>query len=102
MFTGDQSYTCGRIPPSDENSIFASHAPKQETWFNIFANPVIGPFGDSISIDDWAVHPFASVTLTAWVPSHKLTANCVLWPLSQAYVYGNVPPIALSCCYKRC
>ena len=42
--------------------------------------------------DSFAVQPLASVTVTVYVPAQRLFMVCVLSPVFQLYVYGDVPP----------
>ncbi|PCH65872.1 MAG: hypothetical protein COC01_09180, partial [Bacteroidetes bacterium] len=38
------------------------------------------------------VHPFASVTVTKYVPSHSFDKNLSVIPFDQITLYGGVPP----------
>ena len=43
----------------------------------------------------WAVQPFASVTVTEYVPAARLAGSSWVVLLLQAYVYGEVPPVTV-------
>ena len=43
-----------------------------------------------------AVHPLASVTVTLYVPAASALRFCVVAPLLHKYVYGAVPPLAVT------
>jgi hypothetical protein len=38
------------------------------------------------------LHPFASDTVTPYVPAERFTSDCVVAPLLQIKLYGNAPP----------
>ena len=41
------------------------------------------------------VHPFASVTVTVYVPAAKFCGSCAVVLFDHAYVYGAVPPVGV-------
>ena len=60
------------------------------------STPVMDKFieGGSVRvIDIVSVHPFASVTVTLYVPAVRLFRSCVVSAVFHKYVYGFVPPI---------
>ena len=42
-----------------------------------------------------AVQPFASVTVTEYVPATRFVGSSCVVLLLQAYVYGEVPPVVV-------
>ena len=47
-------------------------------------------------MDAFAPHRLTSFTVTVYVPAAKPVAVAVVCPLLQLYVYGDVPPEALT------
>ena len=45
-----------------------------------------------ITIEAVVVHPFASVTVTEYVPAVRFDKSSVVAPFDQRYVYAVVPP----------
>ena len=53
------------------------------------------PWGWVIVTLVWAVQPFASVTVTEYVPAARFVGSSWVVLLLHAYVYGEVPPVAV-------
>ena len=60
---------------------------------NELANDAVGWVIDTLDV---AVQPLASVTVTLYVPPVRLVAVAVVCELFHSYVYGVVPPFAVT------
>lgn len=70
--------------------------PKQETFCDTASTDESAADGCVIETDAVLIHPFASVTVTVYVPFESPDKFCVVAPLFHAYVNGAVPPVTVN------
>ena len=84
----------GAVPPVAVRLIEPVLFPKHNTftWVLLNVNPACGWVIVTVV---WAIQPFASVTVTVYVPAAKFVGSSCVVLLLQAYVYGAVPPVTV-------
>ena len=89
----DHAYEYGVVPPVALADALPLLPPLQLTFEVTLALATRG-VGCVMVMDEVLVQPFASVTVTVYVPALALLSDAVVSPLDQAYPYGVVPPEA--------
>ena len=94
----DHKYVYGMVPPVALAVAPPSEKPLQLTLLSTTL-AADNAAGSVIVVDELSVQPFASVTVTLYVPATNPVAVAVVCPLFQLYVYGDVPPVceAVAC-----
>ena len=83
----------GDVPPDADAVAPPSNRPLQVTLESTCeaATKTVG----SVTVDELVeVQPFASVTVTVYVPAATPVIDAVVAVFDHAYVYGDVPPVA--------
>ena len=90
-----QLYVYGAVPPVEVAVAVPLAAPKHEA--SVFVQVAdTGAGGHATVVLQVVVQPLASVTLTLYGPIAKLLRLAVVAPLLHKYVYGAVPPVAVT------
>jgi hypothetical protein len=88
-------YVYGDVPPEPLTVTLPVELPKQRTFVCNPTLAVSAAVGCVIVTNLVAVQPFASVTVTLYVPATRPVRSCVVAPFDQAYAYGAVPPVTV-------
>ena len=94
---GKSVYVIVPLPPDAATLILAFDPPKQLTLVE-FVRPQTNCVGCVITNVVLVVHPFASVTVTVYVPANFPVKTPVLFTIApgcNVYEYATVPPVAL-------
>jgi hypothetical protein len=93
---GLHAYTNGPVPPLVVCAALPLFSPLHNT-FAVAAAAIVNTLGCVTTVLVVAEHPWASFTVTVYVPAVSFDTDCVVAPPgNHAYVYGLVPPFALS------